>query len=111
MSTNAAALARRLEAVRKRTRFQAEIAERRAMIGVTGAAYGFLEKRGTIPPAVGSVPTKLAAGVLLTIVESQTSGATRRMAGAGADALLALWGYAAAKSGAFIAGEADGDEL
>lgn len=107
----AIALQRQLKGVRGRVRAQAEVAERRLAIGAIAAGVGFLEKRGTIPVSVGNIPTKLAAGIVLSIIETQAHGSARRLASAGADTLLAIYGYAAGKQGAFIAGDADGDDL
>lgn len=105
---SAVALARQLKTVRQKTRVHAESAERRLAIGAVGATYGYLERRGTIPVAVGNIPSKLVAGVVLSIAETQLSGAARRLCGAGADGMFALYGYAAGKAGGFIAG---GDDL
>ena len=92
------------------------------VIGASGAALGFLEKRGSLPIAVANIPTKLALGIGLSLLEANSGGATRRLAGAAADCALAIYGYQAAKTGALIAGEmvagefvagddGDGDEL
>jgi hypothetical protein len=111
MAGSAVALARQLKGARQRVRVQAEMAERRLTIGAIAAGVGFLEKRGTIPTAIGNIPTKLAGGIALSVLETQATGSTRRLASAGADALLAIYSYAAGKAGAFIAGDADGDDL
>jgi len=100
----AASLARRLDSVRKRARVQAETAERRMIIGASGAALGFLEKRGTLPIAVANIPTKLALGIGASLLEANSSGSTRRLAGALADTALAVYGYQAGKTGGLIAG-------
>jgi hypothetical protein len=109
----AASLARRLDTYRRNQRTKAETAERRLIVGAVGAAVGFLEKRGTLPIAIANVPSKLAIGVAATLLEANSSGSTRRLAGALADASLAIYGYAAGRAGGLIAGEeyVGGDEL
>lgn len=79
------------------------------IIGAVGAAMGFLEKRGTLPIAVMNIPTKLAIGIAGSLLEANSSGAARRMAGAAADCALAVYGYQAAKTGALVAGEMVGE--
>lgn len=80
------------------------------LIGVAGGALGFLEKRGTLPISVANMPTKLMLGIAGSLVEANTSGASRRIAGAIADTSLAIYGYQAAKTGALIAGEVVGED-
>jgi hypothetical protein len=106
-------LARRLDTQRKKARLSAETAERRITIALGSAGIGFLEKRDSLPMTVIGIPTKLGLGIAATILEATSSGAMRRMSGAIADASFAIYGYAAAKSGNFIAGEGDyvGEEV
>jgi hypothetical protein len=114
MST-ALAARRQVENVRKKMKVHAETAERRMAIGAVGALIGFLEKRGTIPLSVANIPTKLALGIAGSLLEANSSGSTRRLAGAAADTALAIYGYQVAKTGAMIAGgemvAGDEDEL
>ena len=102
MSTST--LARRLENTRKKARVHADRAERRMIIGASGAALGWLEERGTLPKAVANIPVKLAIGIAASFAEANTSGSTQRMAGALADTALAVYGYQAARTGSLIAG-------
>jgi hypothetical protein len=104
---SASSLAKRLEHTRRKAKVAAESAERRIVIAGSAAGIGFLEKRSTIPVAVMGIPTKLAIGIVATLAEANTSGATRRMSGALADAALAIYGYQATKTMSFIAGDDD----
>jgi hypothetical protein len=102
--------------VRRSAAAKAQAAERRLVVGGLGAAMGFLEGRGTLPVEILNVPSKLAIGLIATFGEANTSGTTRRMLGALADTSLAVYGYQAAKTKNFIAGEEyvgadDEDEL
>lgn len=107
-------LARRLEHTRRRARAAAETAERRMVIAGSAAGIGFLEKKSFVPVSIAGIPTKLGLGILATLGEANTSGASRRMLGAIADASLAIYGYQAVKTASFIAGDDDdsvGEEL
>jgi hypothetical protein len=103
------AVARRLDNTRRRMRLQSETAERRLVIAGSSAAIGFLEQRNTLPLSVFNLPSKLVIGIGATLAEGNTSGTTRRMLGAIADAAFALYGYQAAKTNSFIAGDDDDD--
>lgn len=115
-------LARRLETVRRKSKNAAETAERRMVLTGSAAGIAFLEKRSMLPVAVAGIPSKLGIGIAATLLEANSTGATRRMAGALADAALAVYGYQAVKTASFIAGDdddnyvgedvsGDGDEL
>jgi hypothetical protein len=101
----ASSLAKRLEATKRRARVTAETAERRVAIALGSAGIGFLERRKTLPIELGGVPTKLGLGIAATLLEANATGATRRIAGAIADASFAIYGYQATKTQNFIAGE------
>lgn len=104
----AAALAKSAKNARMKMRTHAEAAERRMVVGASGAALGYLESRGTLPVAVMGVPVKLAIGIGALIVEANSSGATRRLASAAADTAIAVYGYQAGKTRSFVAGD-DGE--
>lgn len=82
-------------------------AERHIAVAAFAGAIGWAEHAGHLPTAIMNVPSKLALGIGLTFVAMQARGTTARLANAGADAALATYAYAAAKSGAFIAGDDD----
>lgn len=103
MSTQAS-LARRLETTKRHARLTAETAERRIAIALGSSAIGFLERNDTLPLDVGGIPVKLGIGILATLLEANSSGATRRLSGALADASFAIYGYNAVKQEKFIAG-------
>jgi hypothetical protein len=100
-------LAKRLETVRRQSKVAAHTAERRMVIAGSAAGLGFLEQRDALPVEIIGIPTKLGIGILASILEANSSGATRRMSGALADASLAVYGYQAVKSKSFIAGDDD----
>lgn len=104
-------LAKRLEATKRRARVTAETAERRIAIALGSSAIGFLERNNTLPIEVGGIPTKLGLGILATLVEANTSGATRRLSGAVADASFAIYGYQATKTQNLIAGDYVGEDV
>ena len=100
-----AALATRLQNLQKRAASQSQQIERRLAISAAAAGIGFLESRGTLPVSVFNLPVKLLLGLGAAAVETQVTGASRRLAGALGDASLAVYMHDAAKAHSFIAGE------
>jgi hypothetical protein len=95
-----------------RIHHRAQNAERRIAIVGAAAFIGFLESRNVLPVSIGPIPTKLALGVVAWLGQMNSSGGTGRLLGAAADASMAAYSYAAAKSGAFVAGDdVGGDEV
>lgn len=100
------------KSINKNARAKAERAEqgivRKAVVAGTGAAIAYAEKKG-MPDEMLGVPSKLAVGVGLTLVEIFAKGAVQRIAGAVSDASLAVWSHEAVQEGSFVAG--DGSSL
>jgi hypothetical protein len=110
----ASQLERAKEATKRlRMRFQGTgaRAERIGTAFLAGAALGELERRQVLPIDVLGLPTKPVIAGAMLMLAANSSGATQRLADAGASGIAGAYGYAATKAGTLIAGDEDPEDM
>lgn len=98
-----------LAAQRTRLVAKSQSVERTLMMSAAGLAVGAAEKAGKLPVSVMGMPSKLGLGIIGHLVAMNTGGTTQRIARNIGDTCLAVYGYAAGRAGAVVAGEDDYD--
>jgi len=103
----ASKLAQRTANIRSRYQARAAKIEDTAIGAGVGLLLGALERNGKLPASAFGLPTKLGMGLALEVLGAYGKGSTARLAHHAGSACLTVYGYAAGKAGAIVAGNSD----